>query len=79
LIETYFLKEYISSSGVAKFSFLRDAVAVVSIVFVGTLGPREGAGEAKEEEEESVCHDDGVVEVDDGRDGDHAVAHSLKT
>ena len=79
LIVASFIEEDLANSGVTQVPLLRDAVAVRGVVVVCALGPRQGAGEAEEEEEEGVSHDDGVVEVDDGRDGDHSVAHSLQT
>jgi len=77
MIEALLIVEDLGCSHVAVVSLLRDAVTVLRVVVVVAGTPGQGGGEAEEEEEEGVSHDDGVVEVDDGGDGDHAVAHAL--
>ena len=59
---------------------LDQTVAVHRVELLVAESPWElfVGGEAAEQEVERVAHDDGVVEVDHGRDGDHAVPHALE-
>ena len=49
------------------------------IVIVIAFTPWKCGLESQEQEEESISHDHSVVKVNDGWDGDHAIAHALQT